>query len=116
VIYARAMNTRHILLLCLSAMVCLAPDCFPGDCDCFEHGGIASEITDDHGHVLEVPAEDFTDPVDGTYDITGEADHSHEVSFTGEQLEVVSGYNSATEESTVGDGHTHMVTLDCSCI
>jgi len=110
------MKTRKLLLVCLLAPLSLAPICNGGEtCDCFEYGGIASEITGNHGHDLEVPAADFTDPVDGTYDITGTADHSHEVTFTGEQLETVSGLNSATVESTVGAGHTHMVTLDCSC-
>jgi hypothetical protein len=87
------------------------------ECSCFESGGIASEITNNHGHELNIPAADFSDPVDGTYSIKGSADHDHQVSFTGEDLEIVSGYNSKTVTSTSGgtDGHTHEVTLDCGC-
>lgn len=87
------------------------------ECSCFESGGIASEITNNHGHELNIPAEDFSNPVDGTYSIKGSADHDHQISFTGEDLEIVSDSNSKTVTSTPGgtDGHTHEVTLDCGC-
>ena len=98
-------------------MLLLFGSCQYYDCSCFEAGGLASEITDNHGHRLDVPAEDFTNPTDGTYSIRGDADHDHQVSFTGEELEIVSGYNSKAVMSTPGgqDNHTHMVTLDCGC-
>lgn len=91
--------------------------CTQYNCSCFDVGGIASKISDNHDHILDIPASDFTNPVDGTYSIKGEADHDHEVSFTAEELEIVSNNNSKTVISTPGgtDGHTHEVTLDCGC-
>lgn len=91
--------------------------CNTYDCSCFKFGGIDSEITKNHEHSLEIPAEDFNNPHDGTYSIKGEADHDHKVTFSAEDLEIVSGNNSKTVTSTQGgsDNHTHEVTLDCSC-
>lgn len=91
--------------------------CSENECSCFKYGGVDSEITSNHGHKLEVPAIDFNEPHDKTYSIKGTADHNHEVSFTAEDLQVVSGSNSKTVTSTPGgtDNHTHEVTLDCGC-
>ena len=87
------------------------------NCSCIEIGGTSSEISNNHDHKLFVPPEDFQNPVGGTYSIQGEADHDHSVTFTAEELEIVTDNNSNTQESSAGgsDNHTHMVTLDCGC-
>jgi len=92
-------------------------DMFNGDCSCKDYGGIASEITNNHGHELFVPSGDFENPTDGIYSIKGDADHDHQVSFTGQELMIVSDNNSKTVNSTAGgtDNHIHVVTLDCNC-
>lgn len=80
-----------------------------------EVGGLASEITGNHGHELRVPPEDFAAPDAGasySYSIKGKAPHDHTVVFTGQQLIIVSGFNSATVASSATEGHTHQVTLD----
>lgn len=98
-------------------LICGTITCEHSDCSCFEFGGIASEISNNHGHELIVPTSDFNNPKDGTYSIRGNANHDHQVSFTKEDLETVSGNNSKTVVSTPGgtDNHTHEVVLDCSC-
>src|SRR5512140_2631988 len=115
-------NVRQICARVVSAAFLFAAlsgaKCWGGDCNCLEKGGIASEITGNHGHSLDVPAADFVSHSEPTYtySIRGTATHDHQVTFTGSQLEVVSRYNSATVTSTVADGHTHDVTLDCNCL
>jgi len=60
-----------MLVFVLVALTTLAGSCSSifGEASCFEHGGIDSGITNNHGHELRIPAEDFTNPVDGTYSI-----------------------------------------------
>lgn len=81
---------------------------------CSKDGAKDGAITSNHGHVLQIPASDFTSPKDGTYDIAGSAGHSHTVSLTAAQLTQLAGGTSVTVTSTTTLDHHHDVTVVCA--
>jgi len=83
--------------------------------DCSVAGGTASNITNNHGHALDVPTADFMDPIaDHLYSIQGSAAHDHTISLTGAQLQQVLAGSSVTVTSTTTDLHMHDVTVACA--
>lgn len=83
--------------------------------DCSGSGGTASNISNNHGHVLMVPSTDFADPItDHTYSIQGSATHDHTIALTGAQLQQILGGTPVTVTSTTTNMHTHDVTVICA--
>ena len=80
---------------------------------CLNNGGTASDITFNHGHVLMVPAADFTAAGAKTYDITGSALHGHSITLSQAQRASVLAGTPVTVTSTL-TGHTHDVTVACA--
>jgi len=62
-----------------------------------------------------VDAADIDAAADKTYDITGAAPHSHQVTFSAAQLAQLKAGTAVTVTSTAfaGDGHTHDATVSC---
>jgi len=77
-------------------------------------GASGSAIAGNHGHVLNFVKTDTDPPTsDKTYDIMGTADHTHSVTLTAAQLDMLHSGSSVIVTSTVAFGHQHDVTVSC---
>ncbi len=74
----------------------------------------ATNISDNHGHTLALPAGDENSTVAMVYPITGAADHIHTVTLTPAQFALIKAKTAVTVISSVGLGHTHTVTVNCA--
>jgi len=76
----------------------------------------ATAISNNHGHSLTIPASDTDSTTDMTYDIAGVAGHSHLITLTPAQLQMIKVMTAVTVTSTVGGTppHTHDVTVNCA--
>lgn len=71
-------------------------------------------ISANHGHELDVPAEDVEAGATKTYSIRGSSSHDHEVTITAEQFAELAGGVAVAVGSTTVAGHSHTVTVTCS--
>jgi hypothetical protein len=82
----------------------------------------ATAISENHGHDVQVSADDLAAAADKTYEIQGTADHTHEVTLTAAELDLIARGNGVTVTSTeatspsVGIAHTHSVTVGCHSV
>lgn len=74
----------------------------------------ATQVTNNHGHTLSIPAADLNSAGSMTYNIQGGADHSHQVTFSAAQLAQLKAGQSVTVTSTPTLSHVHDVTGACS--
>lgn len=74
----------------------------------------ATAISDNHGHVLTILAADLDSTVNMTYSIAGAAGHNHMVTLTPADFAQIKLKTAVTVRSTIGDGHTHDVTVNCA--
>ena len=86
-------------------------DAPPPTCD--TKGGKALSISANHGHALVIPAADFVNPVEGTYDIMGGGTHNHTVTLTAAELTTLANGDPVVVTSSV-TGHSHVVTVGCA--
>lgn len=86
-----------------------APGPAPQQC-----GSTGGAIAGNHGHALTIAAADLDSPTNRTYDITGQADHPHSVTFTPAQLQALKAGQSVTVQSTTNAFHEHAVTAICA--
>ncbi|MCX4243345.1 hypothetical protein [Paraliomyxa miuraensis] len=70
-------------------------------------------IASNHGHQLVIPLADLGASDDVTYDIRGEASHSHLVTLTTQQLARLYRGETVAVFSTVAEAHDHLVTISC---
>jgi len=77
--------------------------------------GCNEQISANHGHVLTIPVADLDSATAKTYDITGAAPHSHQVTFSAAQLAQLKAGMAVTVTSSAfaGDGHTHDAAVSC---
>jgi len=80
--------------------------------NCVQNGTNVT-IASNHGHVMMVSKGDVAAGVDKTYDITGTASHSHSVTITAALFAKLATNMSVMATSTVGNGHTHDITVVC---
>lgn len=73
----------------------------------------ATQITNNHGHDLSIPAADLNSAVSKTYDILGAGGHSHQVIFSAAQLAQLKAGQAVTVSSTTNQAHSHDVTGAC---
>ena len=66
-----------------------------------------------HGHVLVIQNADLDSPTAMSYDITGNADHGHSVTFSPAQLASLKAGASVTVTSTTSFFHQHVLTVSC---
>ena len=66
-----------------------------------------------HGHVLVIQNADLDSPTAMSYDITGNADHGHSVTFSPAQLAALKAGASVTVTSTTSFFHQHVLTVSC---
>ena len=83
----------------------------PGPQQCGSSGGA---VSGNHGHALVIPAAALDSPSAVTYDIRGNADHPHSVTFTPAQLQELKAGQSVTVLSTTNASHDHSVTATCA--
>ncbi len=76
--------------------------------------GCAATISDNHGHVLAIAAADLDSTTDKTYDIQGNADHSHNVTFSAAQLAQLKAGNSVSVTTTMTLAHDHRIGERCA--
>jgi hypothetical protein len=84
---------------------------------CTDFGGTAASITGNHGHILSVPAADFSSGTSHSYSIMGSAAHDHEITLTSQQLtDIAAGMSVEVQssESAVPSVHSHAVTVTCA--
>jgi hypothetical protein len=81
-------------------------------------GGTARTCTEtipfNHGHDLVLPYSDVEAGVEKTYDIQGVALHLHSVTLTSAHFAQLRNGQPVTVTSTVGDLHSHEVTVTCA--
>lgn len=87
----------------------LAAGCGPGECT---SGAWDTEITNNHGHLLRIPAADIAAGADKTYDIQGTATHTHGLVVTSEHFAALRRRQGFTTTSSLTI-HTHDVTVRC---
>jgi hypothetical protein len=71
-------------------------------------------IGHNHGHALQVPAEDVAAGAEKTYSIKGAAGHDHQVTLTAEHFASLAAGGSITVTSSTVVGHAHPVTVTCA--
>lgn len=76
--------------------------------------GTNSNIEGNHGHSLSVSVADVNAGVEKTYNITGSAGHSHEVTVTAANFSTLANNQQVVVSSTTENGHTHSVTISCA--
>ncbi len=82
-----------------------------GDCERFGASGV---IDGNHGHVLNISADDVLMSIAKTYDIAGTAGHSHTVAVTVDSFNRLALRVPVTVTSSVGGAHTHNVLIQCN--
>lgn len=98
------------------ALALVTAGCGGGGDDPDSSGGVAcvASITGNHGHVLTILPADLDSPTARTYDIKGDATHSHTVTVTAAQLAQLKAGSPVSIVSTVGAGHSHEISGRCS--
>jgi len=76
-------------------------------------GSCGADIGANHGHVLLLPRADLDSTTDKTYNIQGDADHNHRVTFTAADLANLKAGRAVSVQTTVTLGHQHGITEDC---
>jgi hypothetical protein len=72
-----------------------------------------NQIGSNHGHMLTVTFAEVDAGAAKTYDITGTADHSHNLSISAAQMAQIKSGQTLNITSTSGSAHTHTVTIQC---
>ncbi len=72
-----------------------------------------NSITSNHGHVLMVSLADVNAGAAKTYDISGSADHGHNLTISAAQFQQIKDGQTLNLTSTSGGGHTHNVSVQC---
>lgn len=72
-----------------------------------------NQIGSNHGHTLTVTFAEVDAGMAKTYDITGSADHSHNLSISAAQMAQIKSGQTLNITSTSGSAHTHTVTIQC---
>jgi hypothetical protein len=70
-------------------------------------------ISANHGHVLTVTLADVMGDAEVTYGIQGTSAHAHDVTLTADHFAMIEQGMQVTVDSTLGEGHTHQVTVVC---
>jgi hypothetical protein len=70
-------------------------------------------IGTNHGHTATVPLADVEAGVEATYDIMGGSPHAHSITLSAADFATLQQGMQVTVTSTLGDGHTHDVTVTC---
>jgi hypothetical protein len=101
----------HVLILGLATAVLVVVniDC-RGETACAQ--GAAAEISGNHGHTTEVPAEHVKRGVGGSYAIKG-GDHEHVVSLKDADMAELKAGKKVRTIATSVNGHTHEVEVAC---
>jgi len=110
------MTTRRELLIG-AASLALVPACGNGGGgmpDSPSGPSCASQIANNHGHVLTVPPADLSSMTDHHYDIHGTADHTHDVLLTSAALGMLATGATITVTSSLSAGHTHDCMVHCT--
>jgi microcystin-dependent protein len=100
-----------ILILLGTIVVLTACDGSPTAAD----EDIEGVVADNHGHVAILTVEQLNSGSAVTLDITGEADHSHTVEYSAEEIETILDGDQVVKESSLdsADGsHSHVVTFN----
>ena len=82
-----------------------------GSGDCAD--GVSGTISSNHSHSITISEADVNAAVDKVYDITGSGTHAHSVTVTAAGFATLEAGSSITVSSTVGNSHTHNVTVVC---
>lgn len=83
-----------------------------GEASVCTEGVLVAEISDNHGHSLEVPLADIEAGVETTYDASGDTEHCHEVVLTAEDFATLRAGGAVTKFSCNGGDHEFV--LSCS--
>jgi len=65
-------------------------------------------------HTFIVTTAEIQAGADKTYDITGYADHAHDVSLSAADFATLAGNGSVMTTSSVAEGHSHSITVRCN--
>jgi hypothetical protein len=92
---------------------------YGGGSSMMSSGGCTETIAQNHGHVLVIALSDLDSMVDKSYDIRGTADHTHTVTFTVAQLQMLKmgqsvSVMSTTSTSVIYGTHSHAISASCA--
>ncbi len=73
---------------------------------------LSAEISNNHGHSLEIPLADIDAGVETTYDASGDSGHCHEVILTAEDFATLRAGGSVVKYSCNGGDHEYV--LNCA--
>jgi len=73
---------------------------------------VTAAISNNHGHVLELPIADIDAGADKTYKVTGTATHCHQVTITAADFATLKGGGVVTKKSCNGGDHEYV--LSCA--
>jgi hypothetical protein len=76
--------------------------------------GCSESIASNHGHVLTVSQSDIDAAAEKTYDITGSADHPHQVTLSADDFAMLADGGTIGVTSSTDSGHSHDVTVMCA--
>jgi len=74
---------------------------------------VANQIQSNHGHFLNVPANDVSSGTQKTYNIGGSSNHSHSVSISASNMQQLAAGQLVQVQSTSSSGHSHIVLVQC---
>lgn len=77
-------------------------------------GATGGSIAGNHGHALTIPRADLDAAANRSYNITGNANHPHTVTFTPAQLQQLKAGQNVTVTSSTDANHEHAVTASCA--
>lgn len=85
--------------------------------NCLANGArtiIGSNHPSGMNHTLIVTTAEIQAGTDKTYDITGYADHAHDVSLSAADYATLANNGAVTTTSTVSAGHSHPISIRCN--
>jgi len=82
--------------------------------NCLMNGTATPAIGGNHGHVLTVSKADIAAGVVKTYDITGQADHTHHVTISAGNFATLTSNMTVSTHSTTDESHSHSITIMCA--
>lgn len=77
-------------------------------------GGCSANILGNHGHVLTIPQADLESTTARTYDILGNADHNHTVTFSATDLANLKAGQTVTVQTSTTLAHSHSISETCA--
>lgn len=81
------------------------------DSKCVQNGTLV-ELSGNHGHTVDIPADGVKRGIGGTYAVKG-GDHEHAIALKDEDMKKLQAGQPVTTRTTSVNGHVHEVSISC---